>query len=88
MMLHPIREYRKANGLTQSAFGVLIDVGVNTVSRWENGERYPSPTETLRIRTATEGAVTEVELLHWWEKARSRAGRSGSEREVLPQVAE
>lgn len=88
MSSHPIRAFRNARGLTQKTFGASVEVGVNTVSRWENGERYPSPAETLRIRKATAGVVTEVELLEWWEKACSPGECKDVERASRPQGAE
>lgn len=36
---HPLRQYRKAKGLTQEALGKELGVHSVTVSRWETGAR-------------------------------------------------
>ena len=37
-----IKKYREAAGITQSGLGVKLNVSNRAVSKWENGESYPS----------------------------------------------
>lgn len=37
-----IKKYREASGITQSELGVKLNVSNRAVSKWENGESYPS----------------------------------------------
>lgn len=39
-----IRKYRKRNELTQAAFGELIGVSAQAISKWERSECYPDIT--------------------------------------------
>lgn len=39
-----IRAYRKSNALTQAAFGEMIGVSAQAISKWERGECYPDIT--------------------------------------------
>lgn len=51
-------DWRKAMGMTQTEFGGLVGVGFVTVSRWERGDRIPSPKFQRFVLIVTEGAVT------------------------------
>ena len=37
-----IKKYREMQGITQSELGRLLSVSNRAVSKWENGESYPS----------------------------------------------
>ena len=39
-----IRAYRHKKGLTQAAFGRLLGVSAQAISKWERGECYPDIT--------------------------------------------
>ena len=47
-----IREFREANGLTQSALAKKLDVTANTVSRWESGTYKPKIEDLDRLSRA------------------------------------
>lgn len=36
-----IKDYRRQHSLTQEAFGTLVHVSAQAVSKWERGESYP-----------------------------------------------
>lgn len=38
----PVKEIRKASGLTQAKFAALIDVHLGTLRNWEQGRRDPT----------------------------------------------
>ena len=38
----PVKEIRKATGLTQAKFAALIDVHLGTLRNWEQGRRAPT----------------------------------------------
>ena len=38
----PVKEIRKATGLTQAKFAALIDVHLGTLRNWEQGRRDPT----------------------------------------------
>lgn len=44
--------WRKALGLTQATAAVALGVTVKTVSRWECGERKPTPERSIRLAMA------------------------------------
>lgn len=44
-----IKEFRKKNGLTQTAFGKSVGVNKQTVSKWENGQLEPSTSKMFEI---------------------------------------
>lgn len=54
---HPLEAYRKANGLSQEAFGALIGVQKAAISKVENGQT-PSPEMALAIHKVTNGTVS------------------------------
>lgn len=39
--VHPLKQFRHDNGLTQDALAELVGVSKGAVSRWESGERTP-----------------------------------------------
>lgn len=51
--MHPLREYRKAKGLTLAQFAVLVGRSFVTVSRWENGLRQPRVDDLQKISEVT-----------------------------------
>lgn len=36
-----IKEYRKAAGLTQKQFSELFEIPIDTVKKWDSGQRKP-----------------------------------------------
>jgi transcriptional regulator with XRE-family HTH domain len=40
-MVHPLKQYRDDNGLTQPALAEQLGVTKATISRWESGTRSP-----------------------------------------------
>ena len=57
-----IRKLRKKARLTQEQLAEAVDVHLNTVSRWENGELIP---KTLKLKAiAAALGVTEADLLN------------------------
>lgn len=44
-----LRDYRRANGLTQKELGDRIGVTSQAVNKWENGSRLPRMNDVLRI---------------------------------------
>lgn len=44
-----LRDYRKANGLTQKELGARIGVTSQAVTKWENGSRLPRMNDVLKI---------------------------------------
>ena len=57
-----IRRNRKRLGLTVDDFARLMNVGVATAFRWENGSYEPSVRKLMSM--AKYFGVTETELLH------------------------
>ena len=54
-----IRNYRKTHGLTQAEFGKQTGTPQTQISKYENGQiEGPSADTVLRIKAATNGAVT------------------------------
>ena len=62
-----IRELRKKAGLSQERLGQLVGVALQTVFRWESGERAPRAPEIRRLASAL--GVSEAELLNGPEEA-------------------
>lgn len=60
---HPLRTWRKANGLTQTQLGAAIGVGVAQVCMIENGKRGTSIATAVKIDKLTGGAVPLESLL-------------------------
>jgi transcriptional regulator with XRE-family HTH domain len=48
-MVHPLKAYRDANGLTQERLGKLIGVPRETVARWECGARKIGQRKLLQV---------------------------------------
>lgn len=44
-----LKKYRQDNGLTQAELAEQLDVSDKTISKWENGETYPSKRNMMRI---------------------------------------
>ena len=49
-----IRELRELLGYSQQKFATELNVGIATVSRWENGKNQPSPLAKDKLRTLEE----------------------------------
>lgn len=59
-MLH-IKQWRKRIGLTQEKLADLVNVHLNTLSRWELGQREPRASEIAKLCEVL--GVSEAELL-------------------------
>jgi transcriptional regulator with XRE-family HTH domain len=59
-MIHPIRRFRKENGLTQAQLGDRIGVNDVTISRWESFRREPDHDELIRIEAETGISIAEI----------------------------
>ena len=59
-----LRDYINQNGITQEAFGRLLDppVSQGKVNHWLHGTRRVSLSEALQIERLTQGTVTLDEL--------------------------
>nr|WP_261987942.1 helix-turn-helix transcriptional regulator [Streptococcus dysgalactiae] len=44
-----LKDYRDKNGLTQAQLAEQLEVSDKTISKWENGETYPSKRNMLAI---------------------------------------
>lgn len=44
-----LRNYRKTFGFSQESFAEIIDVSIDTVSRFERGKRFPAPEVLAKI---------------------------------------
>nr|WP_321482698.1 helix-turn-helix transcriptional regulator [uncultured Cohaesibacter sp.] len=62
MANHPLKDWRKAHGLTQTDVGNAIGVTKASVSRYEKG-RMPTSSALVMIFALTEGAVTPNDWL-------------------------
>ncbi len=51
--LHPLRQYREENNLSQEALGVKLGVTGMTIYRWETGDRLPQRGNWPRITKKT-----------------------------------
>lgn len=63
-----LRALRKKAGLTQEELVDIVKVSINTIRRWEWGERSPRMEEIQRLAAALH--VTEAELLNGPEPTR------------------
>lgn len=59
-MIHPIRRFRKENGLTQAQLAERIGVNDVTISRWESFLREPDHNELIRIEAETGIPIAEI----------------------------
>ena len=56
-----IRRWRKQAGLTQEKLADLVNIHLNTLSRWESGQREPRASEIAKLCEVL--GVSEAELL-------------------------
>lgn len=71
----------KTPKMSHAAFAREIGVEQATVTRYVNGERFPSPTIILEIVRATKGKVTAADLVAVSERAkRQKAEKAEQER--------
>ncbi|MCL6222089.1 helix-turn-helix transcriptional regulator [Streptococcus dysgalactiae subsp. equisimilis] len=49
-----LKDYRDKNGLTQAQLAEQLEVSDKTISKWENGETYPSKRNMLIIAKTLE----------------------------------
>lgn len=61
--LHPLRQWRKTQGLTEEALGLLLGVHKAAVASWELRRRFPGPAHIAAIERVTSGAVTASDLV-------------------------
>lgn len=59
-----LREWRKTNGLTLAQAAARLGFNVQTLSRYERGERWPTRSAMYEIIAGTGGAVTADEMLN------------------------
>ena len=73
-----LRDYLTKNGLTQHAFGLLMEppVSQGKVNHWLQGTRRVSLAEALHIQRVTGGEVTVEDLAKGQEKRESAARNS------------
>lgn len=55
--MHPLKRWRKDNGLTLDDAAALFGVRRLAVYRWEAGSRFPEKDNIEAVFTATRGAV-------------------------------
>lgn len=55
-----IKEYRTKNNLTQAAFGKIVGVNKQTISKWENGVLQPSTNKFFEITQAINVPVSSI----------------------------
>ena len=60
MMVHPLKHYRDARGLTQEALAARLGVTSITVSRWETGARKIDRRQLPRV--VKETVISAIEL--------------------------
>jgi DNA-binding XRE family transcriptional regulator len=60
---HPLTRYRARRRLSQAALAQALGVTKSTVSRWENGKRYPERPELLKIVAVT--GISPLKLLQF-----------------------
>jgi transcriptional regulator with XRE-family HTH domain len=61
-MDHPLRRFRRNQGISLAKFGRKVDVTAATISRIENRKQGVKLALALRIARATAGAVKPVDL--------------------------
>ena len=55
-----LQKLRKQNNLTQEAFGALLGLSPQAVSKWENGMSDPSTSNLLALAKLYEVSVEEI----------------------------
>lgn len=65
--------YRKSRGMKQADIGALLGVSDVTVHRWEQGKARPKWRHLVRLREATNGAVTPEDFLPRADEQRDAA---------------
>lgn len=55
-----IKEFRRKNNLTQSAFGQIVGVNKQTISKWEKGILQPSTNKLYEIAQAIDVPVDNI----------------------------
>jgi len=58
-----LRSFLSASHLTDGQFAERVGASEAAVRKWKYGERTPRPEVMVRIRTATNGAVTADDFL-------------------------
>jgi transcriptional regulator with XRE-family HTH domain len=58
-----LAEYLESSKISPAEFSRLIGVSPAAVSRYASGRRFPEPSVLVRIRAATDGAVTADDFL-------------------------
>lgn len=65
--------------ISYASFGERIGVSQASVSRYVNGERFPSPELIRKIQEATSDSVTANDLLKGFEEAQIRRSKEAAE---------
>lgn len=68
---NPLRQWRRANGHTVADAAVMLNTGVTTLTKWENGAATPSVDRMERIAAVTERSGIEQEWNTWQTEQRS-----------------
>lgn len=55
--------YLRENGLSAKEFGKLVGLPKQTIHNYRHGFRFPGPENLLRIKDATNGAVTPDDFI-------------------------
>jgi len=55
-----LKQLRKEKKLTQLKLSIIVGVHVNSVKRWEAGERYPGPGEMQALAQALGVPIREL----------------------------
>jgi len=55
---HPLRSWRKAQGLTLAAAAQRIGTSRQVWGEWERGQHRPGPTLMPKVRALTGGVIT------------------------------
>lgn len=64
-----LEQYLRENGLTDAAFGELVNVSQSQISRIRRGVSWPSKDVVSAIEEATRGAVTANDILRVQQEA-------------------
>lgn len=64
-----LKNWLKANEMTDAEFGRRIGCDRGSVGRYSRGERYPDPSMLAAITDATKGGVSADDMLATWRAA-------------------
>lgn len=78
MTNHPLRQWRRENSTSGTAFGDQIGTSKFAVYDYETGRRFPRPSILAKIEEATGGAVTAAEMLAAYRAAHPEPDSEGT----------